>query len=81
MDYYFKPRGIPLSELEEVVITDEELETITLRFIKSMDQVDAANSMNISQSQYQRDLQKALTKITDAIANGKAIRISSKDKD
>ena len=63
-EYYYKPRGIPLSELEETVVTDEELEAMRLRFLSKLDQNKAAESMKISQSQYQRDLANALEKVT-----------------
>lgn len=74
-EIYFKPRGIPLRELNELSITDEELETIRLRYIKKMDQEEAAKKMGISQSQYQRDLTSVLTKITKALIEGYAINI------
>ncbi len=75
-DRYFKPAGIPLRSLDEVVITKEDIETLRLRYIEKKDQNDAAKSMGISQSQYQRDITNTLSKITDAMVNGKAIRIS-----
>ena len=49
-DRYYKPRGVPMSQLREVSISDEELESLRLRFIKKMDQREAAEQMNISQS-------------------------------
>lgn len=72
---YFKPRGIPLRELSEVSITDEDLETLRLRYIQNIDQEDAAKNMGISQSQYQRDLSATIKKITKALVEGDAIRI------
>jgi len=75
-EIYFKPRGVPLRELTEIRITDEELETIRLRYLKKMDQVDAAKKMGISQSQYQRDLTSVLEKITKALIEGYAINIA-----
>lgn len=74
-DTYFKPRGIPLSDLKEVKISDEELETLRLRYIEKIDQQEAAKKMGISQSQYQRDLTFVLEKITNAFINGYAINI------
>lgn len=74
-EIYFKPRGIPLNQLGEVVLSFEELETLRLRYIKNLDQEIAAKQMNISQSQYQRDLTKALEKISVALINGDAIRV------
>jgi len=72
---YFKPRGIPLSQLGEIKITDDELETLRLRFIKKLTQNEAAQKMNISQSQYQRDLTNTLEKVTSALIDGHAICI------
>ena len=74
-DTYFKPRGIPLSDLSEVEITDEELETLRLRYIEKVDQEQASKMMGISQSQYQRDLTTVLEKITKAFIEGNAISI------
>jgi len=78
-EIYFKPRGIPLSQLEEVHITDEELETLRLRYIEKIDQQEAAKRMGISQSQYQRDLSVVLEKISIALIQGNAISITRKD--
>jgi len=75
-EIYFKPKGIPLRELEEITITDEELETIRLRYIEKMDQEESAKKMGISQSQYQRDLTSILEKITKALIEGYAINIA-----
>ncbi|MBD3362318.1 DUF134 domain-containing protein, partial [Candidatus Dojkabacteria bacterium] len=72
---YYKPRGIPLKDLEVVEVLDEELEALRLRYIEKIDQSEAAESMKISQSQYQRDLTSALEKLTKALMKGKAIHI------
>ncbi len=72
---YFKPQGIPMRNLEIVELTTEELETYRLRHINDMDQQEAAEKMNTSQSTYQRILYSAYKKIADALINGKAIKI------
>ncbi|MFH1849393.1 MAG: DUF134 domain-containing protein [archaeon] len=72
---YFKPRAIPLSELEEVEITFDELETLRLSSIENLNQTDAAFRMRIHQSTFQRTLNRAREKVTDALVNGKAIKI------
>jgi len=72
---YFKPRGIPLSNLEEINISKEELETLRLRYIEKLDQETAAKKMGISQSQYQRDLSFVLEKISKALIEGNAISV------
>lgn len=75
-EIYFKPRGVPLRELNEVTITDEELETLRLRYIEKMDQNESAHRMGISQSQYQRDVTLVLEKITKALVGGYAINVA-----
>ena len=75
---YFKPRGIPLSELEEVVLDLEELETLKLK-LEGNNQTESAEKMNIHQSTYHRIYSKAILKISDALVNGKAIRIKKGD--
>ena len=77
-EIYFKPRGVPLSSLMETKITDEELETLRLRYIEDLDQQTAAERMGLSQSQYQRDISTVLEKITRALIEGNAISISKK---
>jgi len=72
---YFKPQGVPMSVLEIVNLTTEELEALRLRNIKDLDQTKCAEMMNTSQSTFQRILESAYKKITDALVNGKAIEI------
>ncbi len=72
---YFKPAGIPKSELEETVISIDESEAVRLKDVESLGQEEAAIKMGISQPTFHRLLQSARTKIADAIVNGKAIRI------
>jgi predicted DNA-binding protein (UPF0251 family) len=72
---YYKPQGIPLSQLKDVVVNPEELETLRLRYVENLSQHDAAEKMGISQSQYQRDLVSTLKKITNALISGDAINI------
>jgi len=64
-----------MSQLEEVNINHDELEVLRLRYIENLSQVEAANKMGISQSQYQRDFANVLKRITKAFLNGKAIKI------
>lgn len=78
-EIYFKPRGIPLRDLQTISITDEELETLRLRYIEKQGQEKAASEMNISQSQYQRDLTSVMEKLTKALIEGHAINIERKN--
>ncbi|MFH1510874.1 MAG: DUF134 domain-containing protein [Candidatus Woesearchaeota archaeon] len=76
---YFKPRAVPLSQLEEVDITIDELETMRLANIEKLGQEEAADKMGVHQSTFQRTLTRAREKITDALVNGKAIKIHGGD--
>ncbi len=72
---YFKPAGIPLRDLEEIVLTVDEMEAIRLKDIDDLEQGHCANKMDISRATYQRVLESARRKIANALVNGKAIKI------
>jgi predicted DNA-binding protein (UPF0251 family) len=72
---YFKPRGIPLRELEDVTVTVDELEAIRLADLEGLYQEEAAKKMNVSRQTFGRIVESAHRKIADALINGKALRI------
>lgn len=72
---YFKPRGIPLRFLAEVVITEDALEAIRLVDCEGLYQEAAAQKMGVSRATLGRILEQAHRLISDALINGKAIRI------
>jgi len=72
---YFKPAGIRLVDLEEVILTVVEFEAVRLNDLIGLEQEDAAKKMNISQPTFHRLISSARKKIADAIVNGKAIKI------
>ncbi len=72
---YFKPAGVRLAGLEEIIISLEELEAIRLRDFEGLDQEAAAKKMNISQPTFHRLLEIARKKIAEALVTGKALRI------
>lgn len=73
--YYFKPRGIPLRMLEEIVLNADEFEAIRLHDYLNLNQIDAASSMQISQPTFARILDRAYKKIAKAFVEGKAVKI------
>jgi len=73
--YYFKPQGIPLRMLEEVVLEQDELEALKLHDVDGLEQIEAAKKMQISQSTFARVLDKAYKKLAEGIIKGKAIKI------
>ena len=72
---YFKPIGVPMSKLEEVTLTVDELEAMRLKDMEAMNQEEVAERMGISQPTVHRLLESARKKITEAITMGKALRI------
>jgi predicted DNA-binding protein (UPF0251 family) len=72
---YFKPRGIPLVDLEETILNVDEFEAVRLKDLNDLEQEECAKRMNISQPTFNRLVRGARKKIADAIVNGKAIRI------
>jgi len=72
---YFKPRAVPLSMLEEVDLSIDELEALRLCDLEDFKQEEAAKKMKISQSTLQRILTSARKKVAEALIRGKAIKI------
>lgn len=72
---FFKPSGIPMTLLEEIVLTVDELEALRLKDLEGFEQYDCASRMNVAQSTLQRILVSARAKVTRAIVEGKALRI------
>jgi len=76
---YFKPRGIPLSVLSEIVLKVEELEAIRLKDLEGLKQEECAKKMGISRGTFQRIYNSAKKKIADALVNAKAMKIEGGD--
>lgn len=72
---YFKPRGIPLRELEEIILNVDEFEAVRLKDLEGLEQEECARKMNISQPTFHRLVLSARKKIAEAIIKGKAIKI------
>ncbi|MBU1133031.1 DUF134 domain-containing protein [Patescibacteria group bacterium] len=72
---YFKPQGIPMRHLEEVILDHDEVEAVKLYEVDGFDQKTAAKKMGISQPTFARTLASANKKIAEALIKGKAIRI------
>jgi predicted DNA-binding protein (UPF0251 family) len=74
--YYFKPRGIPVYELEEIILDHDELESLRLADLLAYSHEKAAKEMKISRATFGRIIEIARKKVVDGILNGKAIRIN-----
>jgi uncharacterized protein len=73
---YFKPRAIPMTELETVELKLDQLEAVKLADFDGLYHTEAADRMNISRQTFDRILIEAHKTIADALINGKAILIN-----
>ena len=74
--YYFKPRGIPMQSLDEIIIDQDELEALRLADILDHSHEEAARKMKVSRATFGRIIGRARHKTANGILNGKAIRIN-----
>ena len=72
---YFKPVGIPLRNLDEVVIKPDEIEALKLHDVDGLEHTEAARKMKVSQPTFGRILDSAYKKIAFSLIKGRAIRI------
>ncbi len=72
---YFKPRGIPMSELDEVVLTLDEFEAVRWADWEGLYHAEAAQKLNVSRQTLGNILESARRKIADALIHAKALKI------
>lgn len=78
---FYKPQGVPMRELETIILTAEEMEALRLKHIKKLAQTECAKKMKTSQSTFQRILSKAHEKMTTALVNGYAINFNPNENE
>jgi len=72
---YFKPRGVPMIELEEVTLPLEGFEALRLVEIENLDQDQASARMNVSRQTFGRILSSARKALAQSVVLGMALRI------
>ena len=72
---YFKPRGIPMIELQEVRLTIDELEALRLADLNGLSHEKAGKEMGVSRATFGRIVEAARRIVADALINGKAINV------
>jgi uncharacterized protein len=77
---YFKPRGIPLIALEEVVLDADEFEAIRLADLEGFYQELAAEKMGVSRQTFGRIIESAHRKVAESLVKGKALKIEGGEK-
>ena len=73
---YFKPRGIPMTELSEIVLEVDEMEAVRLANLEGKYQEKAARQMGVSRPTFSNIINRAHAKIAEALIKGKALRIN-----
>lgn len=73
--YYFKPRAVPLCELQETALFLDEFQALKYAELDGKDQAAAAAAMGISRQTFGNILASARRKLADAVVNGKALKI------
>ena len=71
----FKPAGVAVKSLEEIVLTLDEFEAIRKADLDGLYQEQAAEHMNVSRQTFGRIIESARKKIARALVEGAAIRI------
>jgi len=72
---YFKPQGIPMAGLKEVILELDELEAVRWADLEGLYHDQAAEKMKISRQTFGRIITSARGKIAKALIGGMALRI------
>ncbi len=72
----FKPRTVPMSELESVRATLDGLEAIRLADLEGLYQEEAARRMGVSRATFARVLTQARRAVAEALVHGKALEFT-----
>ena len=72
---YFKPRGIPMDQLEEIRLKVDEREALRLADLEGLSQEESGRRMAVSRATFGRIVERARRIVADALINGKAIHV------
>ncbi|MBK9374806.1 MAG: DUF134 domain-containing protein [Holophagales bacterium] len=72
---YFKPAGVPVSVLEEIDLSIDELEALRLADLEGLYQEEAAARMEVSRATFARIVEASRRKVATALVHGNALRI------
>jgi uncharacterized protein len=75
----FKPVGIPVASLEEVVLSMDEFEAIRLAELEHLYHEQAAEKMGISRQTFGRIIEVARNKVARVLTEGLALRIEENE--
>ena len=69
----FKPTGIPMTDMERITLSRDELEALKLCDLDDLTQEEAGERMGVSRGTVQRILTAARKKVATALSQGRAI--------
>lgn len=72
----FKPVGLPLRKLQQIILYRDELETMKLCDVEGLTQEQAGKRMGVSRGTVQRLLTSARKKVAEAVVSGAALVFS-----
>jgi len=72
---YFKPQGVPLRLLGELVLKLDELEALRLADLEGLSQEEAGQKMGVSRATFGRIVESARRKTAQVLVHGMALRI------
>jgi predicted DNA-binding protein (UPF0251 family) len=72
---YFKPRGVPMVDLEQVQLTVDELEAVRLADFLGLSHEEGGKQMGVSRATFGRIVEQARKTVADALIHGKAINV------
>jgi predicted DNA-binding protein (UPF0251 family) len=72
---YFKPRGVPVAQLDEIRLSVDELESLRLADLEGLYHEYAAARMNVSRATFGRIVEAARKKVAEVLVKGQALRI------
>ena len=78
-DRVFKPRSIPMTELEVVRLGADELEAMRLCDLEGLEQAEAGVRMGVSRGTVQRLVKSGRTKVLRALVESNALLIGEGD--
>ena len=77
-DRVFKPRSVPMPELQLFPLGEDELEALRLCDLEGLDQSGAGERMGVSRGTVQRLLKAGRTTVTRALVDGGALVIGGR---
>lgn len=74
---YFKPRGMPLTDLDEICLSLDEAEALRLADYEGKYHEEAAREMAVSRATFDRIVKEARRKVASALVEAKALKIGT----